>query len=122
VLWIFREDILAGKRGRIGIKPFDQEKNLSLVKNRYENARLLGRAVSLEAFCRSRSALYCSIYVPKEERDAEARRIAGLKFSIPAPLREGKVLPRWWPGGWPSFFGRSSPDDWIESLPSKIES
>lgn len=82
ILWIFREDAAAVKRG-ISVKVPLLAENESLARRYYSYGQERGLGLCIQMLCVLESRPCCFIWVPTDQTDAGCAMISGLKMSIP---------------------------------------
>jgi hypothetical protein len=83
--WIFREDVAL--RGRSLLVRAQLRHDANLVRERYASAaasRARGIVIGAEGI--DDEAVFCTLFVPISDDDAEHRMVAGLKLTILEPL------------------------------------
>lgn len=90
--WLFREDVALAKRSLLVSSRLPADRT-SLVAEKYARAvATAARGVVLGAHGIDDHTVYCSLYVPVSDDDAEYRLICGLKLSVLTPLLTVKTL------------------------------
>jgi hypothetical protein len=89
LVWVFREDVLRIGRHLLVRVPVAAE-NAILARDYFELGRAQGRGVTLMAWCPLEGRSVCSVWVPRDDREAsEALQAPTLKCS--AALPSGKA-------------------------------
>jgi hypothetical protein len=100
LVWLFREDVLAGKdlyRVRLPL-PANQRAATERV---YDEGRRRGFGVRLEVFCRLGATLACYVWSPRDELEGQYTHLpsARLKFTVPVDLKTAVGITTdagWW--------------------------
>ena len=84
---------VAWVQGRLYLSPLPREQALAFAQAKYDRAIPRRLGVKLGALCRAGATVYCYVYRPSSQLEAEHHMMPdGLKLSVPNPLWEAEVV------------------------------